>query len=237
MLCYSIGQMTSSVGSSTGTLRAARAQDTRERIVEAARGLFLDNGYHATTLPQIAARAGVAIQTVYAVYGSKAGILAVLADSATHQPDALAAYERAIKEESPTVRLDLFAAAIRERWERSYDCALILKEAERTEKRAHDEVEPEEPTAVPGLPRARRLGEKMRAGHQSQSHQIAHSLRDALAPGLSVERAAALIDALTLPELYGVLVGRPGELLDTGVRSPTEYQSWLARTLRQQLLA
>ncbi len=58
------------------------AEVTRRRIVAAARVLFARDGYGATTLRGIATEAGVAVQTVYAVYGSKAGTLAALLDSA-----------------------------------------------------------------------------------------------------------------------------------------------------------
>jgi hypothetical protein len=64
-----------SVKSQPGSLRAERAAVTRRRIAEAARGLFATRGYGATTLRQVAVAAGVAVQTVYAVFGSKANIL------------------------------------------------------------------------------------------------------------------------------------------------------------------
>lgn len=57
------------------TSRAEKARQTRRRIVEAAADLFLDQGYGATTLDQVAARAGVAVQTVYFHFGNKATLL------------------------------------------------------------------------------------------------------------------------------------------------------------------
>ncbi len=54
------------------TLREERAQVTRRRIADAARRLFFRDGYAATTIARIATEADVAVQTVYAVYGSKA---------------------------------------------------------------------------------------------------------------------------------------------------------------------
>jgi AcrR family transcriptional regulator len=53
------------------SLRAERARQTRQRIAAAARRLFLAHGYHAVTMAEIAAEAGVAYQTVYAVFGNK----------------------------------------------------------------------------------------------------------------------------------------------------------------------
>jgi len=52
-------------------LRQAQAQGTRRRVAETARTLFLARGYNAVTMADIAKEAGVAYQTVYAVFGSK----------------------------------------------------------------------------------------------------------------------------------------------------------------------
>src|SRR3954464_7503131 len=55
--------------------RAARTRATRRRIVDAAAELFIGHGYGATTLEQVAARAGVAVQTVYFHFGNKRTLL------------------------------------------------------------------------------------------------------------------------------------------------------------------
>jgi AcrR family transcriptional regulator len=62
------------------TARHDRAQQTRRRICAAAKDLFLSRGYAATTITEIAKSAGVAHQTVYFVFGSKAGVLAAIMD-------------------------------------------------------------------------------------------------------------------------------------------------------------
>lgn len=51
--------------------RAERSRRTREKVVEAARELFLAQGYGATNLQEVADRAGVAVQTVYFVFRNK----------------------------------------------------------------------------------------------------------------------------------------------------------------------
>lgn len=52
--------------------RAARtAKGTRDRLVRAALDLFTTKGYHESTTPQIAARAGVAEGTIYRHFSSK----------------------------------------------------------------------------------------------------------------------------------------------------------------------
>lgn len=62
-------------------LRAEQARLTRDRILEAAEELFLAEGYGTTTIAQVARRAGVAADTVYATFGSKRGILKALMDA------------------------------------------------------------------------------------------------------------------------------------------------------------
>lgn len=64
------------------TRRRAQAGELREDIVEAARRLFLAQGYVATTMEAIAAAAGVARPTVFAAFGSKAAILSRVIDRA-----------------------------------------------------------------------------------------------------------------------------------------------------------
>ena len=59
-------------------LRDARTADTRRRILAAAGELFAAAGFVGATVPAIATRAGVSQPTVYAVFGSKAGIMRAL---------------------------------------------------------------------------------------------------------------------------------------------------------------
>ncbi|WP_067465887.1 TetR/AcrR family transcriptional regulator [Actinomadura macra] len=60
--------------------RRQQASQTRRAILDAASRLFVDPGYAATPLTAVAADAGVAIQTVYAVFGSKRNLLSQLVD-------------------------------------------------------------------------------------------------------------------------------------------------------------
>ena len=52
--------------------RERMALETRRDIVQAARRLFAERGYAQTSVNDIAAEAGVALQTIYARLGSKA---------------------------------------------------------------------------------------------------------------------------------------------------------------------
>ncbi len=67
---------------STPDLRAMRVARTEAQLIEAARGLFLDQGYVSTTLVQIAERAGVAARTVYTRFGTKAELFKRVVDQA-----------------------------------------------------------------------------------------------------------------------------------------------------------
>lgn len=63
-------------------LRAARIARTEEAILDAARELFVDQGYVPTTLAQIAARADVATRTVFVRFGTKIALFRRVIDRA-----------------------------------------------------------------------------------------------------------------------------------------------------------
>lgn len=69
------------------TSRRQAAQATRSAILDAARELFIDQGYAATSMAQIATRAGVAPDTVYASVGKKAELFTLLIESALSGQD------------------------------------------------------------------------------------------------------------------------------------------------------
>src|SRR4051794_28184780 len=60
--------------------RAEAARATRGRVLRAAYTLFSHQGYPRTTLTEIAAAAGVSVETVYKTFGNKRGLLKELAD-------------------------------------------------------------------------------------------------------------------------------------------------------------
>lgn len=193
------------------TLREERAGLTRSRIAQAARRLFASRGYGATTLAAVAEEAGVAVQTVYAVYGSKAAILRTLREDVLNEPHAGAAFGQALAERDASRRLVLFARSIRLRWEYGHDVVSINDVAGATDPKVRKDVEE--------LLRVRRRG----------LARIARSIRAELAGGLSVAQAAALLDALTLPSLYAQLVA-------VHRWTPDRFEAWLAATLLRQLL-
>lgn len=193
------------------TLRAERAEVTRRRIAAAARRLFARDGYGATTLRHVAVDAGVAVQTVYAVYGSKAGILRALRDLAMDQPEAGAALAQATDQATPGASLDLFARSIRLRWELAGDIVTILGDAATADAAIREEVE----VAL----RARRGG--------IAAFGTALCARFGLA--IDPARVAAIVLALSLPEIHAELVAVNGWTEDA-------YEAWLAGAMRRELL-
>ena len=56
-------------------LRADQAQQTRRRVLESARRLFVEHGYARTTVAAVADHAGVSPETIYLSLGGKRGLL------------------------------------------------------------------------------------------------------------------------------------------------------------------
>lgn len=68
--------------------RRARAARTRRAILTASHEEFLERGYHGATIAAIAKRAGVASQTVYFVFHTKADLVSAVIDDRVLGPDA-----------------------------------------------------------------------------------------------------------------------------------------------------
>jgi AcrR family transcriptional regulator len=90
-----------------------RARATRSRITKAAATLFGQRGYAGTTMADIAAAAGVAVQTVYFVFHTKTEVLdsayslAVMGDDDPAVPQDQPWYRQALAEPDVTVALRL----------------------------------------------------------------------------------------------------------------------------------
>ena len=99
-------------------VRDEQAARTRARILDAASELFLERGYAQTTMKDIADLAGVARDTVHAVFGNKARVLTALIDLRLVPDDSVAnVTERsdavAIKDEvDQHKQIELFATFI-----------------------------------------------------------------------------------------------------------------------------
>src|ERR1700759_1137292 len=69
-------------------LRTEQAAATRRRVVDAARRLFEEHGYAATTVAAIAKEAGVASKTVYLAFETKSRVLRAVWDVVLKGDDA-----------------------------------------------------------------------------------------------------------------------------------------------------
>ena len=188
------------------TLRQEQAAVTRRRIADAARRLFAQDGYAATTLRSVAAEAGVAVQTVYAVFGSKAAILAELRSLVVSLPEADSAFEAAMRAATIEARLAGFAHSIRQRWELVGDIVTINEDAARAD-----------PSVRAGV-------EAARGRRQTGIAAFVDGLAHDLAPGMDVARTTALVDACSLYDVYVQLVLVHGWSQDA-------YEDWLAAQL------
>jgi AcrR family transcriptional regulator len=202
-----------------GAARQARTRRTRAAVVEAARSLFVERGYAATTIEAISDRSDTPQATVYRLFSSKLGILkAVLDVSVGGDDEVVAMADRPqvlalVSDEDPKTQLAGFAALLRQVMARVGSVHRILADAARSDDDA-----------------ASLLAEIARQRHAGQ-RRIAHSLArsGALLPELRERDAADIIHALASPEVYGLLV------FDRGWSSE-RYEKWLRSILIDQLL-
>src|SRR5689334_9582893 len=102
----------------SSAVRDEQAARTRTRIVQAADDLFREKGYAKATMKDIAERAGVARDTVHAVFGTKAALIPAMVDLRLVPDESVANVAespegRAVMNETDPVRqLELFAAFI-----------------------------------------------------------------------------------------------------------------------------
>lgn len=197
----------------------ARTRLARAAVIEAARTLFLERGYAATTIEAISDLSDVPPATVYRLFSSKLGILKALLHVLIAGDDqAVAMQDRPhvralLANPDPRNQLSGLAGLIRGIMSRAEPLYRILLSAAGSDPDA-----------------AALLAELTRQRQQGQG-QIARSLAraGALRPKLRERDAADIIHALTLPEVYRLLV------CDRGW-SPQRYEQWLTDILISQLL-
>lgn len=192
--------------------RQRQAAQTRADILKAARRLFSDRGYPATTIDAIATEAEVSEATVYAGFGSKAGILSALQQLMQEEVD----YDERVRELEAAAGNppEQVAAAVRLSVSFPAQHADII--AALLSARGVD----------PDVDKFLHRG--MVIEHRNGWGFLASVLasEDALRPGLSEKEAGDLGAALTRVEVYRVLSGELGwshdritEVLTTVVRS------------------
>ncbi len=193
-----------------GRLRQEQARATQQRIVDAARDLFVDRGYGATTVADVAARAGVSVPTVYKSFATKGA----LAERAYPAGDDTAMAAASSDDDDPRRVLQRFASTWRDELERSGAIAAAVgagATAGDSELRALA---------------ARRDRERLRTTGTVARHLAAAG---ALRRDLSVEKARDILWFLGAPETHLLLVERRGW-------SYAQLERWLTEAMTAALL-
>ena len=111
------------------THRQRQAQETKDRVVAAARSLMARQGWAATTIDAIATEAGVAPQTIYAAFGNKRALLTGMRDVMLRDSQVPELMARAARESDAARRVELWAQLVRQQMETSYDVISIHRQA------------------------------------------------------------------------------------------------------------
>src|SRR5215475_14045631 len=178
----------------------ARTRLARAAVIQAARALFVERGYAATTIEAVSERSDVPPATVYRLFSSKLGILKELVDvSIAGDDEAVPLADRPhirelLADPDPRSQLSGFAGITCGIMSRTEPVHRILVSAAGSDPDA-----------------AALLAEQTRHRQEGQA-RIAHSLAraGALRPKLGEREAADIIHALMSPEVYRLLVGDRG---------------------------
>jgi TetR/AcrR family transcriptional regulator, regulator of cefoperazone and chloramphenicol sensitivity len=191
--------------------RQQQADETRQRVVEAARALFLERGFDGTTIDAVAEQAGVSAPTVYAAFGNKKGLVAGVLDRARFGATYAEVVQQAHATADPVERLGYVARIARSIYEAESAELDVLRGAG---------ISPE----LVAMER-----EEEGARYESQRGMV-EGLADAgrLRPGLDPERARDVLWALTSRGLFRGLVSSRGWTAD-------DYEAWLGPTLVEAL--
>ncbi len=197
--------------------REAQARETRRSILDAAHELFVANGYAATTIQAIAERAGVAVQTVYAVFGNKRELLRQLIEATiTGDDDSVAITEQA---EAQAV-----AAEPDARRRAELDAAFSLSIIQRVAPIVRVAGE-----AAASDPELAAMMEEVKAARRKEMIASARILAGPDGLRVSLDEAAATLYVLYNPQVADMLMGDYGW-------SPQRYEKWLARMILQTVI-
>jgi AcrR family transcriptional regulator len=202
----------------------ARTRLARAAVLDAARRLFLERGYAATTIEAISGASGVPSATVYRLFSSKLRLLQGLFNATLPEgvvgPDGepasapdLPQLHALLDEPDPRVQVAMFAGIARGILSEGSQVYPILLTAAGSDPQAAE--------LLAAYTRTRERGQ----GHLSRSLASRGSLR----PGLSEQAAADIVHTIASPEVYRLLVTDRGW-------SPQAYEEWLAAALAGQLL-
>lgn len=198
----------------------ARTRLARAAVIDAARILFTERGYGATTIEAISTASDVPSATVYRLFASKRGILKALLDRSIAGDDEPVSLpdrpkvKAALGDSEPTNQVAGFVAVAAEVNSRTAPVYRVLVGAAGADSDAAALLE--------DLNRQRREGQG----------QIVRSLAraGALRPGLRQRDAVDIVYTLMSPEVYRLLVVDGGWPLQ-------RYERWLTQTLVESVLA
>ena len=197
----------------TSESRDAQAAQTKNRILNAAKELFQNEGFDRVTIGKLAQAAGVSMPTIYALFKSKRGILQSLIDEVLPPKQFEALVEESKQEKSPKKRLGVAAKMARQ----IYDAERELMDIMRSASGVSPELKELEQ-------------ERERRRYERQGETVKTMMKEkSLDKGLSLEKARDIFWALTGRDMYRLLVVERGW-------KPDEYERWLAQLLVKSLL-
>ena len=196
--------------------RRAGAEETRRRILEAAAALFVERGYTGATLAAVARAAGVAEETVYAVFRNKRTLLAETVSHAVRGGDVAPVLEQerpraVLAATDPREQVRMFADDMSQRLARAAPLMDVLA------------------AAAPLEPELRALRARLHAARLRNIRAFVGALATNVDRGLDTDEASETAWALASPELYTLLTG-------TRRWSRARYASWLEQGLAAILL-
>ena len=204
------------------TRRRAQAAQTRLDVLRSSLDSFLERGYTGTTMNAVAAAAGVAVETIYRAFGSKAALFKAVVEAAIAGGAARAEVPveqrpaiRAIIEETDARRvLELHAATQPGIHGRAGPLYRVLREA------AASDVELAE------------VWNQLEAQRLTGMRRLARQLKDRgdLKPEISVEEAGDILWTVNSGAVYDLLVVQRGW-------SAERYRDWVGSTNARALLA
>ncbi len=201
--------MTTGVKGMAMTYRQEQAEATRIRIADAARSLFGERGYGATSMESIAEQAGVAVRTVYSAFGAKREILSLICERWLADAGAGEGAAAVLAEPDPKRRLQGAAVWLTTLYTAGFDVVVIFE------------------AATDESPETRALLRAKLAGRNDVMNQMIASLEPLLR--VSVAEAQAVFRALAAPGVYQELVADSGW-------SGEQFTTWVAESLGRHVL-
>ncbi len=201
--------------------RQAQADETRRYILEAARKLFIERGYAGATAEAIAAEAGVAAQTIYAIFKNKKKMLVSLMNVSSstgvedHTPILERASVQAVSQERDQRRqLQMFAQVVANNLDQVAEVSEMMADAAKAE---------------PDFDRILQKLNKQRLEHMTYAvQQIAANGN--FRENIDDAYATDTVWTLTSPEVFLLLTRDRGW-------SKEKYAEWLADMLTRALLS